>query len=42
VFELGDGGVDLPVCDDVKADRLMRVLLAAPERYLRALDADHR
>jgi predicted ATPase len=40
VFELDDSGVGSPAYDDLNAVRLTRGFLAAPERYLRALEAD--
>jgi predicted ATPase len=40
VYELDQDGVDTPDYDDLQAVRLTRGFLAAPERFLRALDAE--
>jgi len=39
VYELDESGVNTPDYDDLEAVRLTRGSLAAPERYLRAIDA---
>jgi predicted ATPase len=38
VYELGADGITAVVYDELEAVRLMRAFLAAPERYLRAID----
>jgi predicted ATPase len=40
VYELDQDGVDTPDYDDLQAVRLIRGFLAAPERYLRALETE--
>ncbi len=40
VYELDNDGVSTPDYDELEAVRLTRGFLAAPERYLRALDAE--
>lgn len=40
VYELDETGVSTPAYDDLQAVRLTRGFLDAPERYLRALDAN--
>jgi predicted ATPase len=40
VYELDDRGVSAAEYDDLEVVRLMRGFLAAPERYLRAIDPD--
>lgn len=40
VYELDDSGIATPDYDDLEAVRLTRGFLAAPERYLRAIDAN--